>query len=443
MSVTHLLRATPGPDVLTALAAINPFSLDAADRIDYLSAVERQAAWVNALMQRAIVAVAGEEPAVADPATHWQGVDDAPREDVSSALRLSGMSAQRRIDTARSLYSSLPTTRAALESGEISPEHAMVISQEMQHLIRSGVDAAIVEEVEQAAVAHAEFHTPGQVGRKVRDAVARHASESVEVATTAAYQTRRVTLYPENDGMATIVALLPAPDAQILLKTIDAIAHSADGDERTIDQRRADALIWLAVNAPINHESHGRPVAINVTVDIATLFGLADNPGELEGYGPIPAGVARALAADGQWRRLVTDPVEGHLLDLGRRSYRPSQQLSDYLIARDRTCRFPGCNQPRVDIDHAIPWDSGGETVPENLGLLCRRHHRLKTHGGWSVESKSDGSCLWRSPTGHTYFVPARPVLGGMNFSGAAASLPQPHPKAINHQEAVTHQRVS
>lgn len=420
--VEELLRATPGPATLAALADIDPFSLTRAERIDFLSAIERQASWVNALMQRAIVAVAGEEPVSGD-SSPWHGIDDAPREEVSSALRLSGMSAQRRIDTARSLFTRLPATRTALESGEISPEHAMAICQEIQPLVRSGADEEVIRQVEQSAIVHAEFHTPGQVGRKVRESAARFAAEAVEMETVASYQTRRVSLYPENDGMATIVALLPAPDAQILLKTIDALAHATEGDDRTIDQRRADALVWLAVNSPTAHRSHGRPVSVNVTVDLQTLFGLSDNPGQLEGYGPIPASVARALAADGEWRRLVIDPVEGHLLDLGRRSYRPSQQLSDYLLARDRTCRFPGCNQPRTDIDHAIPWGLGGATGPENLGLLCRRHHRLKTHGGWQLESKDDGSCLWRSPTGHTYFVPARPVLGAMGRFGHAENL--------------------
>jgi hypothetical protein len=43
--------------------------------------------------------------------------------------------------------------------------------------------------------------------------------------------------------------------------------------------------------------------------------------------------------------------------------------------------------------------------------LLCRRHHRMKTHGGWSLESNPDGSCLWKSPVGKQFFVPARPFL--------------------------------
>ena len=123
--------------------------------------------------------------------------------------------------------------------------------------------------------------------------------------------------------------------------------------------------------------------------------------------------LARALASEGKWRRFITDPITGALLDFGRESYEPPQPLVDFLLARDRTCRFPGCRAPArlADIDHAQSWESGGATSAQNLGALCRRHHRLKTHGGWQLESKSDGSCVWTSPEGKNYFVPARDIL--------------------------------
>jgi len=130
----------------------------------------------------------------------------------------------------------------------------------------------------------------------------------------------------------------------------------------------------------------------------------------MKGVGPISAEVVRDLLSDPDCavtiRRLVTDPVTGHLLDYGRRTYAIPQPLRDYIIARDRTCRFPGCNR-RADlsqIDHAIPWDDAGTTSPGNLGALCTRHHQLKTFAGWHITaSRPDGSCEWRSPQGRTY----------------------------------------
>ena len=187
-------------------------------------------------------------------------------------------------------------------------------------------------------------------------------------------------------------------------------------DNRNIEMKRADALTEicgdLLARISDDYQPHRRPVSINITMDLPTALGLADNPAELAGYGPIPASVARHLSSDAKWRKFVTDPGTGNLLSFGRESYVPPQPLVDFLTARDRTCRFPGCSQPaRVsDIDHAIPWEEGGQTSPENLGLLCRRHHRMKTHDGWKLESFADGSCKWLSPAGKEFFVPARPI---------------------------------
>jgi len=187
-------------------------------------------------------------------------------------------------------------------------------------------------------------------------------------------------------------------------------------DNRNIEMKRADALTEicgdLLARISDEYQPHRRPVSINITMDLPTALGLADNPAELAGYGPIPASVARHLSSDAKWRKFVTDPGTGNLLSFGRESYVPPQPLVDFLTARDRTCRFPGCSQPaRVsDIDHAIPWEEGGQTSPENLGLLCRRHHRMKTHDGWKLESFADGSCKWLSPAGKEFFVPARPI---------------------------------
>ena len=55
--------------------------------------------------------------------------------------------------------------------------------------------------------------------------------------------------------------------------------------------------------------------------------------------------------------------------------------------ARDRGCRFPGCENRRfLDAHHVHHWARGGETTADNLVLLCRRHHRLVHEGGWHVD---------------------------------------------------------
>jgi len=447
--VKTALQSPAGISVLTELVGINPLDLDDAGRIDYLSALERQSGWLQSLLQNAIVAVAGSHASKA--ADIFSGVDDAEREEVALALRVSGGSAQQKIDVARVLTSHLPGTAAALAAGEISLAHANIIAKESAEIIRTGATTEQILEVENIALAHSEFHTPGQVASRMRSVIAQIAPREFREACSIARERSSVDCYPQPNGMAQIVALLPAADAQTIMLAVDKLArlnkehakseadlherqmarsmrdraersasdhidHQAIALQLRLESLRAEALTQLAKNflaSSINEGlSHGRPVTLNLTMDLPTLLGLAENPAELKGYGPIPASVGRELAADGKWRKFITDPVTGELLDVGRSVYEPPQPLKDYLTARDQICRFPHCRQPaRVsDIDHAIPWESDGETTRSNMGMLCRRHHQMKTHGGWKLESFPDGSCEWLSPAGKKYFVPSRKI---------------------------------
>ena len=466
--IAEILHLPAGIEMVNELWKISPESLDYAGRVDYLAAIEKQSGWFNAWMQNAIVSIAGSEPSRAD--SMYSGVDDSEREEIATALRMSGSTAQGRIDVARTLTQYLPGATAALAVGDISPAHANVIARESAQLIRQGVAPEVLKLIEDEAIAHAEFHTPAQVANKVRSCIAMFAPEQFEAAAVEEKSTRRVSCYPNANGMATIVAFLPAADAQTIMLAIDRLAHKTNGAAKEklrafqeksgyrmransnspfpsdsesstatnnantngsadfnltdfsadlmdpMDAHRADAMTAIAALFLETNEdqvmNHGRPITVNLTIDLPTLLGLSENPGQLSGYGAIPATVARELAADGKWRKFITDPTTGNLLDFGRESYLPPQVLRDFLLARDKTCRFPGCRRSGVkgEIDHVIPWEEGGETSPKNLGLLCKRHHQLKTHGGWKLESFEDGSCEWTSPLGKKRFVPARPM---------------------------------
>lgn len=418
------IQIRPGSyENLGELLKIEPRSLTPRGRIDYLAALEKQYSWLFSLVQDATLAVAGVEPTLSDGA--FDGIDEAPREDVATALRLAPNTAQGRIDVARTLATHLPATCEALAAGDISSSHATLIARETADALIRGVSPDILPLIEEKALAHSEFHTAAQVGKKLKTLFAQFAPEVFEERSEIARDSRSVRIFPEGDGMSTLIALLPAEDAQTVYLAINEAISGfqltlapGKADSRNVEMKRADALTAIAADylTRINEESKDRGTrkrcaTLNLTMDLPTLLGLAENPAQLSGHGPIPASIGRRLAADAKWRKFITDPLTGNLIDMGRESYSPSQPLIDYLNARDRICRFPGCSQPaRVsDIDHAIPWDEGGETSRSNLGLLCRRHHRLKTHGDWQLVSHPDGSCTWTSPLGKEFFVPARP----------------------------------
>ena len=115
----------------------------------------------------------------------------------------------------------------------------------------------------------------------------------------------------------------------------------------------------------------------------------------------VPALTAWALAAGGTWRRLVTDPASGVVIDVGRTRYRPPAGLADLVRARDRACVFPTCQTPaeRCDIDHLTAWSQGGTTSLDNLVTLCEAHHRLKHTPGWALtRDQANGTLSWHTP---------------------------------------------
>ena len=120
----------------------------------------------------------------------------------------------------------------------------------------------------------------------------------------------------------------------------------------------------------------------------------------------VPALTAWALAAGGTWRRLVTDPASGVVIDVGRTRYRPPAGLADLVRARDRACVFPTCQTPaeRCDIDHLTAWSQGGTTSLDNLVTLCEAHHRLKHTPGWApTRDQASGILSWHTPDKTVY----------------------------------------
>lgn len=114
-----------------------------------------------------------------------------------------------------------------------------------------------------------------------------------------------------------------------------------------------------------------------------------DKLGFVERLGPLTVATIQSWLATS---RFTLQPV----LDMCRTDavdgYEPPQWMRELVILRDRTCVHPDGGPP-------------GQTRPDNLAPLCRRHHRAKTHHGWSYQRNADGSHTWTDPFGRTYDV--------------------------------------
>ncbi len=241
---------------------------------------------------------------------------------------------------------------------------------------------------------------------------------------------------------STSVAVTPVSTADLLISG-DALrivaAHDrlatiaralrAHGDPRTLPQLRSDiALDLLAYgHVPANVGADGAnlgtdgaatiaassfpgglPAAlVNGTVSLASLLGADKEPGHVDGIGYLPAHVVRelALSAGSTWRRLVTDPLTGHALELSTHSYTPTPLLRDVIHARDRYCRAAGCTIPATscDLDHDTDYARGGPTSVDNLSAKHRRHHNHKTRGHWQTTQHPDGAITWHTWAGRSY----------------------------------------
>ncbi|WP_336856707.1 DUF222 domain-containing protein [Sinomonas albida] len=163
----------------------------------------------------------------------------------------------------------------------------------------------------------------------------------------------------------------------------------------------------------------GVRMEVVVTVPARTLTRESETPGEILGYGPLDAEAARALAAEATtWTTMFVDPSNGAPLAVGRRRYTPSLAIRRFLGARDRTCRFPGCDKPApaTEADHTAEWQHGGTTDAANLALLCREHHRLKSLGRWHVTQTGTTSAALGSP-GHQPNTGDHTPAGNLNSS--------------------------
>lgn len=253
-----------------------------------------------------------------------------------------------------------------------------------------------------------------------------------------AFQRRRVSLRVDESGIGTLSATTAVTDviaADYRLTLIARKLRESDGETRTLEQLRVDALVDLihgrltvsAGNADLEEDRTGeghdpavsvtqqesvggyaRPV-INVTVPITTLIGLTDTPGVMAGDITIPADLARQLALhpEATWWRLLTDPA-GRFLELSTTSYAPTGPIARWTVARDRTCVWPGCSRPAsvCELDHRRPFPAG-TTCTCNLQPLCRRHHQVKHSDGFDVVHNEDGSYTWTSRFRSSFTTPS------------------------------------
>ncbi|MFE5838571.1 DUF222 domain-containing protein [Arthrobacter sp. NPDC056493] len=461
------LRRTAGAAVLDPAPAgadplphhADPLGEQAAAFLDGLTGVAEMEARLAAVKVQFAAGYATADAAMAGPGESPQ--DLAVRQmsvtaEVAGALTISeGAAARFLVESAR-LSTDLPLTLGALRAGSISWQHARVMCDETDGLSAEAAAALEAHFLDPDASNRARGCpagelTPARFRAKARYWRERHHQDSIETRHRNSVKDRRLEYVPARDGMAWLSAFLPADQAAGIWNRSTAAARAAQGptETRTLSQLRADvAAGWLltagpgADGAPAGSVPAGSVPAgdvpspsaqVLVTVPVFSLLGLTDEPATLDGYGPIPASMARRLVADGatSFLRVLTDPRDGAPLEIGRTSYRLTKPMRQWLRLRDARCTFPGCNNHSLDndADHILAWAAGGGTGVANLGQPCPKHHRLKHTTAWRpVGATRESPPGWISPAGRTYPAEYQDWEPPHWPEPTAGALPEPPP---------------
>ncbi|QNE15868.1 HNH endonuclease signature motif containing protein [Pseudarthrobacter sp. NBSH8] len=388
--------------------------------LDVLSGAAGVEARMAALKARAAVKYADTVQAVASPGAPVQAQEMAVTAEVACALTIGDRAAGALLYQSQMLTTALPLTLSALQAGNISWQHARAMVDEAATLDPAGAAALEAHFLDPDAPNAAAGCPAGEMPasrfrHRARTWRERHHTESIEKRHAKGVLDRRVEYAPDQDGMAWLSAYLPADQAAGIWNRSTAIARGLQGPDepRTLTQLRADvfAAAILGSGNPAGHEPGQVPpprAHVLVTVPVFSLLGATEEPAMLDGYGPIPASMARALVANGadSFYRVLVDPRDGAPLEIGRANYRPTKAMRNWLRLRDGKCPFPGCSNHSLDneADHLLAWAKGGTTGVSNLGQPCPKHHRLRHTSAWKptpgTKNEPPG---WISPTGRHY----------------------------------------
>ncbi|CAB4944906.1 unannotated protein [freshwater metagenome] len=441
-----------GADVLGAAALLASIrSRRAAEDQAAADVLDLAARWADlhppeSIHSAATFTVAGcehEEP-IAGPGTPL--VAEFCVAELGTVLGITSASAKKLIGHALELRHRLPRLWAQVHSGSVPAWRARAVAEVTIHSTPElTVEAARFVDAQVAAVAGK--IGPAQLDRLVAETIKRYDLAETDRAADPEdgylhVDPRHVTIHDQDVHFAGTVRLEAEIDLADGLDLHQALAHGAAtqkalGSQESLDARRAKALGDLArtQTALDLHDSAGgrvageeragvtrpdlpaaREVVLHAHFD-ASLSGdttVFRPTGRLEeGHRLLLLTQLKSWCRDSR-TRITVKPVIDLNQEKAAPGYEIPDRIRDHVALRDRTCVFPFCGRPArgCDVDHVIEYDHDAEaegrpqpgpTETENLGALCRFHHRLKTHSAWRYDMVAPGVFEWTSPHGHRY----------------------------------------
>jgi hypothetical protein len=304
---------------------------------------------------------------------------------VAWKCRIKKSRAKAEVSRARALRH-MPEAAAAFEAGSISSDHVRVLGAAQ----RSAPDS--FEKVEALLVESAMEQRFERFEREV--AYARQTLDPDGTADDAqdAFERRRAWAARTFEGTVESSATLDPVGGSIYLNELARLERElfeADWREarsrlglaatvadlqRTPDQRRADAMVQMAIrSAAMPADARQARVLFTVLIGYETFYGMMSQLAD--GTVLCPEQIAPWLA-DVDVERVVFDGPS-RVVDVGAKQRLFTGATRRAVEVRDLFCTHESCDVPyeRCDIDHIERWEHGGPTTQANGRVRCPHHN--------------------------------------------------------------------
>jgi hypothetical protein len=338
--------------------------------------------------------------------------------DLGAKLKVASSTAKTLVHAAARLERDLPLVWAHFQSGRV-PWRAM----QMVHAVLEGLDDAVLPAFDAGAVGKLDEVMITNLPDALRRLAERLQPTTADERHDRASQRRRYTIEPAADGMGWLHLFAPmmellGMDHQVTKQAI--AARGKSGERRGVPALKAD-LLRDGLRAVLRRDAdasdpgllvpgrNGVEPRVAILIPALTALGHATASPTLQGYGPIGIRTALRLAGEAtSWIRVLTDPFTGAILTIGRKRYRPTQDMRTLLRLLDGGSRGPGRARgpDESDIDHTESYrlhDERGKTAIDNLVLLSRSDHGQKTAGEADVDLLLDRTLVWETRSGNKY----------------------------------------
>ncbi|MDI9974707.1 HNH endonuclease signature motif containing protein [Rhodococcus sp. IEGM 1307] len=408
------------------------------DLLDAIEALKSVGCAVQAVIADGVAtSIRADRKAAGLPRVEW---DRGIVSQIALARRESPNRGGRHLGFARALVHEMPHTLAMLRSGRLNEWRATLLVRETACL--SATDRGFVDRRLCSDPA-----TLDGVGDRGLIARAKALAVELDAASVVrrhrkAVSERRVTTRPAPDSMAYLSVLMPVEQAVCLQATLgrdaDSLIAAGNSGGRTRNQLMVDLLFDRGTGRAA---ASGVPVAVNLVLSDETLLAGGQEAAQLQGFGPVPAGIARQLVADAvgsgieaTLRRIYTCPQSGALTAMESRSRTFPKRLAALIDLRDRTCRTPWCDAPIRHHDHIRSHRESGATTADNGSGLCEACNYAKEAPGWAARP------IHRP--GRTHFIDLGTPTGH-HYRSAAPPLPAAARESEVETLLITHLRAS